>query len=258
MAEEQNNDTKADGVTRRDFLKNSGLVVGGVVGGGLLGGLITNTFMDDGQSVSPTANNSDEPQDAEQLTKARMFFKRAEDFRVLSAAVERIFPEDDIGPGAISLAIPYFIDKQLAGEYGFNSREYMEGPFFEGAPTQGPQTGMRRREVFLYGVSKLQEIAQSEHDESFFDLEGEAQDEILGAFEQGEVDMTGVTSDAFFAMLRSSTLEGAYSDPVYGGNLNMDGWRMKQYPGGQMAFFDVIESEEFVEMEPVSLHAHHT
>lgn len=131
MAEEQNNDTKTDGVTRRDFLKNSGLVVGGVVGGGLLGGLITNTFMDDGQSVSPTADNGDDPQDAEQLTKARMFFKRAEDFRVLSAAVERIFPEDDIGPGAISLAIPYFIDKQLAGEYGFNSREYMEGPFFE-------------------------------------------------------------------------------------------------------------------------------
>ncbi|EZH67462.1 dehydrogenase [Bacillaceae bacterium JMAK1] len=255
MAEENNQ----SGMTRRDFLKNSGLVVGGVVGGGILGSLLTNSFTDDTSPATDTeGDQTDQTGGDEQLTKARMFFKRQEDFRVLSAAVERIFPDDETGPGAIALAVPFFIDKQLAGEYGFNSREYMEGPFHEGAPTQGPQTGMRRREVFLYGVSRIQDIAQDQFGEAFFDLDGEQQDEILGHFQNAEVDMTGVTADAFFTMLRQATLEGVYADPVYGGNLNMDGWRIKKYPGGQMAFFDVIEADEFVEMEPISLHAHHT
>ncbi|GAK06813.1 gluconate 2-dehydrogenase, membrane-bound, gamma subunit [Geomicrobium sp. JCM 19038] len=166
MAEENNQ----SGMTRRDFLKNSGLVVGGVVGGGILGSLLTNSFTDETSPATDTEGEQTDQSGGEQLTKARMFFKRQEDFRVLSAAVERIFPEDDSGPGAVALAVPFFIDKQLAGEYGFNSREYMEGPFHEGAPTQGPQTGMRRREVFLYGVSKIQEIAQDEHGEASLTL----------------------------------------------------------------------------------------
>ncbi|MBB6449150.1 gluconate 2-dehydrogenase gamma chain [Geomicrobium halophilum] len=253
---DENKQGQSNGISRREFLKNSGLVVGGVVGGGLLGGIFTQNF--GGTADAPdTVDEETETDSPEQLTQARMFFKRQEDFDVLSAAVERIFPEDDAGPGAISLAIPYFIDKQLAGEYGFNSREYMEGPFYEGAPTQGPQTGLLRRGAFLYGIRMMQNIAENEYDESFFDLEPEVQDEILEQFEEGEVEMTGIMSDEFFQMFRMATLEGAYSDPVYGGNLNMDGWRQIQYPGSQMAYIDVIEEEEFVDMDPVSLHDHH-
>ncbi|QQK75544.1 gluconate 2-dehydrogenase subunit 3 family protein [Salicibibacter cibarius] len=254
MADE-NEEQQTKGLSRRQFLKNSGYVVGGAVGGGLLGGVFTQNFI--GTTDAPDTATEGDTTSPEQLTHARMFFKRQEDFDVLSAAVERIFPDDETGPGAISLGVPYFIDKQLAGEYGFNSREYMQGPFFEGAPTQGPQSGMLRRGIFLGGVRTIQNIAQNEHGESYFDLEPEVQDEILEAFEDGEVDMTGVASDEFFAMLRTATIEGAYSDPVYGGNYNMDGWRQIQYPGSQMAYTDVVAEEEFVEMDPVSLHDHH-
>ena len=54
-------------------------------------------------------------------------------------------------------------------------------------------------------------------------------DEILTAFQKGDIEMVGVTSAFFFALLRAATLEGAYSDPMYGGNRNMDGWRMKGF-----------------------------
>lgn len=78
-------------------------------------------------------------------------------------------------------------------------------------------------------------------------------DEILTAFQKGEVKLNGVTSSFFFTLLRSATLEGAYSDPIYGGNNNMDGWKMKNFPGHQAAYINVIESDKFQKIKPQSL-----
>ena len=89
-----------------------------------------------------------------------------------------------------------------------------------------------------------------------FKQTGEQQDEILTVFANGEVDMHGVTSDTFFRLLRAATLEGAYADPAYGGNKNMQGWLMKGFPGHQMSYLNNIEAEEFVEYEPSSLRSY--
>ena len=40
----------------------------------------------------------------------------------------------------------------------------------------------------------------------------------------------------FFHVLRRGTMEGMFSDPVYGGNRDMVGWRLVGYPGAQRAF----------------------
>ncbi len=37
----------------------------------------------------------------------------------------------------------------------------------------------------------------------------------------------------------------------------MDGWRMKGFPGHQLAYIKDIESEDFVEIEPKSLGMKH-
>ena len=44
---------------------------------------------------------------------------------------------------------------------------------------------------------------------------------------------TGFTgsSAAFFAMVRSHTLQGTFGDPFYGGNANFVGWDLIGYPG---------------------------
>lgn len=262
-----------ESVSRRHFLKNTGLVAGGLVGGSLLGGLLTTQF-----TTKEGPRTGEQVAEQSNLQEARMFFSRREDFEVLSAATERIFPEDEQGPGAIELGVPYFIDKQLAGSWGTNAKEYMHDPFWHNnetyeyqhkdtdqdkagpntstkAPTPTPryQSRLDRGEMFLYGVRKINEVSENEFDNLFINLSEEQQDEVLKMFENSEVPMEGLASITFFNLLLQMTIEGAYADPLYGGNKNMMGWKMKEYPGPRAAYIDVIDSEDFIVMEQKSL-----
>lgn len=240
--------------SRRDFLKTSGIAAGALIGGGIIGGLI-------GANVKDTAAPGEAPAMGEDGAaggvRGLVFFKNDAEFQILAQATERIFPEDDLGPGAIGLGVPYFIDRQLAGAYGENSKEYMQGPFFEGEMTQGYQSRLKRNEMFRQGLQILQQEAQSRFKANFVDLEGGQMDEILTALQEDEVQMTGVSALFFFRLLRMATLEGAYADPIYGGNQNMEGWKMKGFPGHQAAYINDIESEDFVEIEPHSIGSQH-
>src|SRR5699024_11743667 len=59
--------------SRRRFVKNTGMVIGGVAGGSLFGGLLTNQYQskDETSTKSETTNH---------LQQARTFFSRSEDF----------------------------------------------------------------------------------------------------------------------------------------------------------------------------------
>ncbi|QED45982.1 gluconate 2-dehydrogenase subunit 3 family protein [Cytobacillus dafuensis] len=257
--------------SRRQFIKNTGLVAGGLVGGTLFGGLLTNQFQ-----------KKPEIQDVKNISgglqEARVFINRARDFDILSAATERIFPKDDLGPGAIELSVPYFIDKQLASEWGTNAKEYMKGPFISDIKeagnhnvqrrqdSQGPNSGtqiptpspryhtiLNRGEMFTLGLRKMDEVAQKEFGKGFVELDPDKQDEVLHMFEEDKVEMKGVGSSNFFHLLLQTTIEGAYADPVYGGNKDMMGWKMKEYPGPQMGYLDKIGEEKFIKMEPTNL-----
>ncbi len=235
--------------SRRDFLKTSGIATGALIGGGIIGGLI-------GVNVNDTAAPDTEGRSATSGLRGLMFFKTDAEFQILSQATERIFPEDELGPGAIGLGVPYFIDHQLAGAYGENSREYMQGPFFEGEATQGYQSRLKRNEMFRQGLQVMQQEAQSRFRANFVDIEGDQMDEILTAFQEDEIQMNGVSGQFFFRLLRMATLEGAFADPIYGGNQNMEGWKMKGFPGHQAAYINDIESKKFMEIEPQSLGSH--
>ncbi|MGB3259657.1 gluconate 2-dehydrogenase subunit 3 family protein [Paenisporosarcina sp.] len=246
---------KTKNFSRRDFLKTSGVATGALIGGSLLGGLIG--YNANNSKTSPKDTKSGEHKQEAALNKGRMFFTNDREFQVLANATERIFPKDDLGPGAIDLGVPYFIDNQLAGQYGSNSKEYMQGPFASGAPTQGYQSNLTRAEIFKQGVAKLETEAQTRFKNGFSKIEAEQMDEILTAFQKDEVPMKGVSSAFFFRLLRAATLEGAYADPIYNGNNNMDGWRMKGFPGHQAAYINVIESDEFQKIEPKSIGSMH-
>lgn len=242
-----NNTNKDHDPSRRTFVKNTGMVIGGLAGGSLLGGLLTNQFQ-----TKPTTAPVDD-KEKKDFMEARMFITRLEDFRVLEQATERIYPEDDNGPGAIELGVPYFIDKQLAGEWGVNNKEYMKGPFIQGKDSHGYQSRLTRGEIFILGLRKMNEVSKDQVGESFDTAGEEQQDEILKDFESGKINMVGVNSETFFNLLRKLTLEGVYSDPLYGGNKDMMGWKMREFPGARPAYIDVIDKEEFVKMDPISL-----
>ena len=238
-------DEKKD-VTRRDFLKSSGIAAGTLVGGGLVGGIV-------GYNMNGQSNKDKSDKKKEGSHKGLLFFNNQNDFKILSEATERIFPEDDLGPGAIGLGVPYFIDHQLAGNYGSNAKEYMQGPFHKGEPTQGYQTSLTRAEVFMTGIAALEKEAKKRYDKGFAEIEDKQRDKILTDVQKDKVKMKGVEASFFFDMLRSATLAGAYADPIYAGNENMDGWKMKDFPGHQMSYIQDIEKDKFQKIKPKSL-----
>ena len=209
---------KPKNYSRRDFLKTTGIATGALIGGGLIGGLVGLNVDKTDEHVSNTGTNHDMS-----ANEGFQYFQNQREFDVLSNATERIFPKDDLGPGAIELGVPYFIDRQLAGQYGSNTKEYMQGPFAVGAKTQGYQSRLTRASIFSQGIGQLDEEANKRFEKGFSSLENDQMDEILTAFQNDEIPMTGVTSAFFFRLLRTATLEGAYADPMYGGNRNMEG-----------------------------------
>lgn len=248
------NDEKYD-ASRRRFLKNTGMIAGGVVGGSFLGGLLTNKFVQKDETVTKSGMEN-----AMDFQEALQFFTRSEDFAVLQAATEQIFPKDENGPGAIELGVPYYIDKQLAGQWGVNARDYRLGPFVpKTKPSErveekrGEQSILDRGSIFLLGLRVMNQESGKRFNTSFDKATEVQQIEILQDLQDGKIKMNGLLSTEFFFLLHRSTLEGAYCDPLYGGNKNMAGWRMKEFPGAQASYMGVIDSEDFVKMDPVSL-----
>jgi gluconate 2-dehydrogenase gamma chain len=236
--------------SRRTFIKNSGLTVGGVVLGGALGSLLGK---DSTTQTQETTVHSEAT--ASNANIALMYFS-PEQYQITEAAAERIFPADENGPGAKELLVAYYIDHQLSGAWGMGSKDYTSGPFFPGEATQGYQGRQNRQQIFEIGLKGIEDQNLRTYEKSFIELSEEEQDAILSEFADGNVELKGTSSAHFFGVLRSATIEGAYADPLYGGNANMNGWKMKNYPGHQMSYLDIIE-KEFTKIEPMALNSQH-
>ncbi|HEX4510465.1 MAG TPA: gluconate 2-dehydrogenase subunit 3 family protein [Burkholderiaceae bacterium] len=158
----------------------------------------------------------------------------------VTAAVARLIPRDDLGPGAVEAGVPTFIDRQLAGPYGRAERWYMQGPWDKGTSTQGWQTRLTPAGLYRAAIRAIDPALAKEQVASHFDRMAAAdQDVFLHRLERGDVDLGGVDAKAFFALLWQNTLEGFWSDPQYGGNLDMAGWKLIGFPGArydQLAF----------------------
>ncbi|QHT60255.1 gluconate 2-dehydrogenase subunit 3 family protein [Paenibacillus lycopersici] len=243
--------------SRRQFLKYSGTAIGGVVVGGVIGGLIGANAKSTKKEEAPAQPDTGKPAQSanRDYNQALMFFNQ-DQFLTAEAAAERIYPKDDSGPGAKELGVAFFIDHQMASAYGMNAREYMSPPFYKSETTQGYQLSFKRRELIALGLDAVNQYSTEKHQKAFPDLTPEEQDQVLGDFEKDVVQIKGVPASTFFSFFLNLTIEGVYADPLYGGNKNMDGWRMRNYPGNQMSYTDNIEKEDFVKMEPLSLSDH--
>jgi gluconate 2-dehydrogenase gamma chain len=162
-----------------------------------------------------------------------LFFNSAE-AAFIDAATARLIPTDDLGPGAREAGVPIFIDRQLAGEFGRGARWYMQGPWAAGLPTQGYQTRLTPAAIYRAAISAIDDQVSHEGKAArFAKLEPADQDEFLHRLEQGQVQLQGVDARTFFDMLLQNTLEGFWSDPIYGGNRDMAGWKLIGFPGAR-------------------------
>ena len=159
--------------------------------------------------------------------------------RLLTAICDRLIPPGPEGPSATEAGVVTFIERQLDGPWGHGARMYREGPFVQPDAGHGWQSPLTPAEVYAHGLDAIARHVRERHDGELADLDPAAQDEIVTAWEAGELTtFSEVDGRAFFAMVRQNAVEGLLSDPGYGGNRDMVGWRWLGYPGVARAHGD--------------------
>ncbi|MBP2168223.1 gluconate 2-dehydrogenase gamma chain [Erwinia toletana] len=176
----------------------------------------------------------------------------------LTAIFDRLIPADQHGPSASEAGCIEFIDGELAGEYGAGAALYLDGPMQRENEEQlmgSPQFLATPKERYMTGLKALEAWAQVHHQASFHTLQADQIDEFLRAMETGKINLSEqVNSQAFFELMLQNAREGYLSDPIYGGNKNMAGWKMIGFPGARYDYRPYIERRnENLALIPVSL-----
>jgi gluconate 2-dehydrogenase gamma chain len=183
----------------------------------------------------------------------------------LTAAVEAIIPTDSSGPGAAEAGVVYFIDRQLATDYGKSGGMYMQGPFVPtgvtssitltstsgqsivypaGTFSPGPgggysfQYGLNMREFWRVSLGALETYSTSAYGGKFESLSPTDQAQALADLWNNKPTSFGSILPSDFAWeLFFMTWSGFLTDPLYGGNRNMVGWKYVAFNGVNMGNF---------------------
>jgi len=185
---------------------------------------------------------------------APSFFTPAE-WAFLNAACARLIPNDENGPGAVELGVPQFIDRQMGTPWAEGSLWYMQGPFLEAKAEFGYQSALTPRQQYRLGIKAIDEAVQAATGKPFAALPPADQDEWLKKIEKGEVKSDALSLKSFFgSFLLKNTMEGAFGDPLYGGNKDMAAWKMIGHPGVRADYLEFVAEARPYPYGPVSLH----
>lgn len=181
-------------------------------------------------------------------------FFNAREAETMDAIADRLIPPDAAGPGGRQAGVTDFLDGQLAGAWGAGDHMYRQGPFEAGTPQQGYQLSLTPAEMFRRGLRALDERVQAGENQPFAALSPAQQDAWLGRLQANEVDLGPLPAAVFFQALLDAAIEGFFSDPVYGGNKGMAGWKLVGFPGAYASFSGDIERHgQRWEGQPVSI-----
>ncbi|EJW13663.1 Gluconate 2-dehydrogenase, membrane-bound, gamma subunit [Rhodovulum sp. PH10] len=173
----------------------------------------------------------------------------------LDAMVARLIPADDTGPGAVEAGVTTFIDRQLDGPYGRAQRWYMQGPWQTGSDGQGYQTRLTPAQLYRAALADIDaHCTQTFDDKTFSALAGEQQDELLTALEKDTLALPNAPAKTFFDLLLQNTIEGFFSDPLYGGNRDMVGWKLIGFPGARYDYRPYVgKHNQRLDLPPVGI-----
>ena len=178
----------------------------------------------------------------------------SEEQATVEAIAEAMIPSDSNGPGAAEAGVVYFVDRQLASEYGMNAGMYMQGPFVQpgqkgpivvggvvysgGSPPVSLNAGgayqyaFNLREYWKRGLSFLNGYATSTYGASFASLDSNGRTNVLqDLWNNKPPNFTGPLPREFFNEVYNLVWAGFLSDPIYGGNRNMAGWALTGFSG---------------------------
>ena len=161
-------------------------------------------------------------------------FFNADDAATIAAFTERLMPGAPGKPGALEAGVLNYIDLALAGAY------------------------THLQDFYRRGLNSLEAYCQKTYKASFVTLGAERQNEVIRALETGKATEFGwPRPQAFFNTLRTHTIEGMFSDPIYGGNKDFAGWRLIGFPGAVPLFTaqDMLSKEAYAGKEIIGLQA---
>jgi len=190
----------------------------------------------EGQSpaTAPAAPAAAEPEALLTLTATEHAF--------VVAAIDTLIPADDLTPAASDCGVATFIDRQLASAWGGGAKMYRSGPFVKGKPEQGYQLPLTPRQFFASGIAAANAWSRKTYGRDFDRLASEQRNAALKLMEDGKAEFDGMSSRAFFNALLSITMEGFFSDPIYGGNRNKVAWKMLGFPGLPATYADKVDA----------------
>lgn len=233
------------GHSRRDFLlKTITLAPAMAVGSTAMGAL----------SLPLAAQAAETPAAPQKARDYQPNWFTAEEFAFITAAVARLIPSDERGPGALEAGVPEFIDRQMNTPYATGSNWYMQGPFNPDLPKElGYQLPLVPQQIYRLGLADADNYSKKQHGKVFAELSGEQQDALLQAMESGSAEFSQLPAKVFFSFLLQNTREGFFSDPIHGGNQGMVGWKLINFPGARADFMDWVERGERYPFPSVSI-----
>ncbi len=174
----------------------------------------------------------------------------------IEAAIETIIPSDSNGPGGKEAGALFFIDRQLAGEYGKAGNMYAQGPFvppgtkgpitvdgvtYQGGTVAGSisagygyQYSFNFRAFWRFGVLGLESYSSSAYGGAFETLSPTVRAQVLtdlAGGKPGASSFNNINPADFFSELFFMTYCGFLMDPMHGGNRGMVGWEYVGFNG---------------------------
>ena len=207
---------KNDSFDRRSFLK--GAVVGGAAA--VTAGL-------------PNAAPAQQPAPAPASNANPGYeFLNPDEAAFIEAVVDHMIPADELTPKGTDVGINIYIDRALAGGWGKGERLYMQGPWKQGAPSQGYQLPLTPAELYRAGIASANAHCVKTYGKPFDRISEAQREECLVGMQGGKITFeNGPPARTFFVVLYQNVMEGMFADPIYGGNRNKVGWKMIGFPG---------------------------
>ena len=184
--------------------------------------------------VAATSPASAEPETWLALTPTEAAF--------VIAAVDTLIPADDLSPSGSDCGVAVFIDRQLASAWGGGDKTYRSGPYHTGKPEQGYQLPLTPREYVATGIAAANAWTRKTYGKEFDRLSVADRTAALTAMETGKAEFVGFGARGFFERLLSLTMEGFFSDPIYGGNRDKVAWKLLGFPGLPATYADKVDA----------------
>jgi gluconate 2-dehydrogenase gamma chain len=129
----------------------------------------------------------------------------ADAVETLTAVVDRLIPDDAVGPGAVRAGVVDYIVGALGREHG------------------------RHRPTYAIGLRALDERSLAARGSRFVELGTNERDDVLRSIDAGGTPANDL--ERFFELVRTHAMEGMFGDPSWGGNRDGAGWELIGYLG---------------------------